>query len=126
MSNTTNTTEAASAPQAEPAVVAPLEGGVRPVAYRLRDEEATEQYGRDLFVYWSPSEIRHKARGAAKLIALLEPLYDPATIDAAVAAERERWVTACCAAYADAMGRSGRERTAAADAVMAIRWACGA
>jgi hypothetical protein len=47
-------------------------------------------------------------------------------IDAAVAAERERWVTACCAAYADAMGRSGRERTAAADAVMAIRRACGA
>jgi hypothetical protein len=45
---------------------------------------------------------------------------------AAVAAERERWVTACCAAYADAMGRSGRERTAAADAVMSSRRACGA
>jgi hypothetical protein len=43
-----------------------------------------------------------------------------------MAEERERWVTACCAAYADAMGRSGRERTAAADAVMAIRRACGA
>jgi hypothetical protein len=45
---------------------------------------------------------------------------------ACMEAERERWVTACCAAYADAMGRSGRERTAAADAVMAIRRACGA
>ena len=72
------------------AVGAQLECNVRPAAYRLRDEEASEHYGRDLFVYWSPSEIRHKAPGAEKLIGLLDPLYDRATLDSAVTLERER------------------------------------
>ena len=69
---------------------AQLECNVRPAAYRLRDEEASDHYGRDLFVYWSPSEIRHKAPGAEKLIGLLDPLYDRATLDSAVTLERER------------------------------------
>jgi len=55
------------------------------------------------------------------------PLYDRAALDAAVAAERERWVGACQSCYAHVMASNvGAARSAAADCIMAIRRACGA
>jgi len=43
------------------------------VAYRLRDDEASERYGKDVFVYWSANEFRdHPSK--PKLLALIEPL----------------------------------------------------
>ena len=72
-------------PPAYPAVVAQLVRHVRPVAYRLRDAEALA------WLYYSEEELH----AAAKTV--LSPLYDQATIDAAVAAERERWETEVCA-----------------------------
>lgn len=43
------------------------------VAYRLRDDEASERYGKDVFVYWSANEFRdHPSKPT--LLALIEPL----------------------------------------------------
>ncbi len=57
------------------------EGG-EVLAYRLRDEEASTHYGKDVYVYWSKDEFRDHP-DKPKLLALLEPLY--AAIDAAQA-----------------------------------------
>lgn len=84
------------------------------------------------FEQWWNDHGKHNAaakggadRGVKELMRLAFDVGQEKKGDA-VAAERERWIAACCTAYAGAMSRSGRERTAAADAVMAIRRACGA
>lgn len=51
----------------------PAAGG-KVVAYRLRDEEASTHYGKDVYVYWSENEFRDHPN-KPKLLALLEPLY---------------------------------------------------
>jgi hypothetical protein len=55
-----------------------------PVAYRLKDTEATAAYKQDVFVFWSSNEV------AGSVIEELEPLFRQASIDAAVDAVRER------------------------------------
>lgn len=46
----------------------------QPVAWRLRDDEASKHYGQDVFVYFSANEFK-ETPSKQKLLALLEPLY---------------------------------------------------
>ncbi len=89
---TINKEEARKTIESLNAVGSPVERGVRPVAYRLKDQEATEHYGREVYVYWSGNEFRQEAKGAKSLTELLNPMYDQAALDAVVAAERERLI----------------------------------
>lgn len=46
-----------------------------PVAWRLKDEDASEHYGKDIYVYYDASDIHMDHPDASKLTALLDPLY---------------------------------------------------
>ena len=46
-----------------------------PVAWRLKDEDASEHYGKDIYVYYDTSDIHMDHPDASKLTALLDPLY---------------------------------------------------
>lgn len=46
-----------------------------PVAWRIKDDDASEHYGKDIHVYYDSADIRLDHPDAAKLTALLESLY---------------------------------------------------
>ena len=49
---------------------APTPASGEPAAYRLKDDEATEHYGKDVYVYYTPNEFKTPAA-----FKYLEPLY---------------------------------------------------
>ena len=49
---------------------APAPASGEPAAYRLKDDEATEHYGKDVYVYYTPNEFKTPAA-----FKYLEPLY---------------------------------------------------
>lgn len=48
---------------------------VEPVAWRLKDEEASDRYGKPIHVYYDCADIRLDHPDASKLTNMLEPLY---------------------------------------------------
>ena len=52
------------------AQAAPAPASGEPAAYRLKDDEATEHYGKDVYVYYTPNEFKTPAA-----FKYLEPLY---------------------------------------------------
>lgn len=77
-----------------PAVGAPVEPSVRPRAWALFAPNSN-------YRIWSTVRTEVE-RLAAEAGAPVEPLYDQAALDAAVAAERERWVAKAGTAYTEA------------------------
>lgn len=49
---------------------APAPASGEPAAYRLKDDEATKHYGKDVYVYYTPNEFKTPAA-----FKYLEPLY---------------------------------------------------
>lgn len=74
--------------------------GAEVAAYRLRDEEASTHYGKDVYVYWSKDEFRDHP-DKPKLLALLEPLY------AAPPANQEQKCAQCQKPYKHGTNKAG-------------------
>lgn len=51
-----------------------------PVAWRLKDEDASEHYAKTIHVYYDGADIRLDHPSAYKLTALLEPLFTEAQL----------------------------------------------
>lgn len=82
------------------AALAQYADGAEVAAYRLRDEEASTHYGKDVYVYWSKDEFRDHP-DKPKLLALLEPLY------AAPPANQEQKCAQCQKPYKHGTNKAG-------------------
>lgn len=56
-----------------------------PVAWRVKDDEASDHYGKSIHAYYDSADIRLDHPNAEKLTALLESLYTEAQIREALA-----------------------------------------
>ena len=57
----------------------------KPTIWRLKDDEATEHYGRPIHIYYDGADLRLGHQDTEKMTALLEPLFTSEQVLEAIA-----------------------------------------
>lgn len=86
----------------------------KPTVWRLKDEDATEHYGKPIHVYYDGADLRLDHPDIEKMTALLEPLFTSEHVREAVLAERE-----ACALVAESGFKFAHDGYQIADSIRA-------